>query len=189
MGKGSGFERDVCKDLGLWWTYGQRDDVFWRSSNSGGRATVRRAAGKDTHGQHGDICATDPVGEPLTQLCSIELKRGYKRATIFDLMDCHPSRLQGQAWMKWHAQVVRDMTASGRPYWMIISRGDQRQRMVHIPLGLFHQLYGEGATLGKARPCARMRFDGGLSVFLTTFNSFISCVTPDMIINLSRRLA
>ncbi len=26
--KGSAFERQICKDLGKWWTKGERDDVI-----------------------------------------------------------------------------------------------------------------------------------------------------------------
>ena len=79
--KGSGFEREVAKALSLWWTEGSRDDVFWRSSNSGGRATARRKRGQRTAGQHGDIAATDPVGEPFLKVVTIELKAGYGRGS------------------------------------------------------------------------------------------------------------
>ena len=39
--KGGAWEREFSKYLSLWITEGERDDVFWRSSQSGGRATQR----------------------------------------------------------------------------------------------------------------------------------------------------
>src|SRR5262245_2386383 len=49
--KGSKFERDLCRQLSLWWSDGKRDDVFWRASQSGGRAKFRGRRGLQTHGQ------------------------------------------------------------------------------------------------------------------------------------------
>ena len=87
MAKGSEFEREFCKDLSLWWTDQERDDIFWRSSNSGGRATVRAKVGRTTAGQYGDVAAIDFDGLPLLELMTMELKRGYSKNTIQDLVD------------------------------------------------------------------------------------------------------
>ena len=77
MGKGSGFEREVACQLSLWFTGGQRDDVFGRSDGSGSRFTSRWKKGKTTANQHGDIAAMDAIGEPLIKIWSIEVKTGY----------------------------------------------------------------------------------------------------------------
>src|SRR5271166_5739903 len=90
MAKGSQFERDICRKLSLWWTQDQsppNDAVFWRTSNSGGRATTRKKLGKKTKGQYGDITAIDPIGQPLIDFVTIEIKRGYNKASIIDLLD------------------------------------------------------------------------------------------------------
>lgn len=71
--KGSSFERSVCKHLSLWVTQGKREDVFWRSAMSGGRATVAKKAGRDVR-QAGDICAVAPEGHKLTDKYYIECK-------------------------------------------------------------------------------------------------------------------
>lgn len=91
--KGSDFEREICKKLSLWWTQGDnpRDDVFWRTSQSGGRATFRRQKGKDTYGHHGDITAVDPIGAPLLKVFSMELKRGSSIGCAGDLIDSRPT--------------------------------------------------------------------------------------------------
>lgn len=71
--KGSKFERDICKLLSLWVTAGVRQDVFWRSAMSGGRATVRGRQGVDVR-QMGDVCAVAPEGHVLTDRYYIECK-------------------------------------------------------------------------------------------------------------------
>lgn len=53
--KGNSFEREICKKLSLWLSNDKMDDVFWRTSNSGGRYTSRKKVGKTTENQIGDI--------------------------------------------------------------------------------------------------------------------------------------
>jgi len=77
MAKGSNFEREVSKELSLWTTNGVRDDIYWRSSQSGGRATIRARQGKKTANSAGDICFIDPIGKPLLDIFVLELKNGY----------------------------------------------------------------------------------------------------------------
>lgn len=74
--KGSRYERDVCKDLSLWVSGGTKEDLFWRSAMSGGRATIaRRRTTARVAAQAGDITATAPEGHILTDLYYIEVKR------------------------------------------------------------------------------------------------------------------
>lgn len=72
--KGSEFERAISKKLSLWWSNNQRTDLFWRTSNSGGRFTVRRSIGIDTYHQSGDICDTHPNGKFLCDHVYLECK-------------------------------------------------------------------------------------------------------------------
>ena len=72
--KGSQFERLVCKELSLWVTGRKRDDVFWRSAMSGGRATLRRGQGKEARHQAGDISAVHESGYAFTNYWYIECK-------------------------------------------------------------------------------------------------------------------
>lgn len=73
-GKGASFERKVCTALSLWITNGKRDDCFWRSVTSGGRAAHRVKHGKSTVGHAGDIAPTSPEGHALTNAFVIECK-------------------------------------------------------------------------------------------------------------------
>jgi hypothetical protein len=64
----------VCKHLSLWVTGGKKEDVFWRSAMSGGRATVGGRKGKDLARQAGDITSVAPEGHLLTDDYYIECK-------------------------------------------------------------------------------------------------------------------
>jgi|SRR5262252_1389135 len=72
--KGGRFERDTCRALSLWVSDGKRDDIFWRSSMSGGRATIGLKTGRRRGAQAGDIGAIDGLAELLLRLFYIECK-------------------------------------------------------------------------------------------------------------------
>lgn len=72
--KGSAFEREVCKALSRWVTNGEREDVFWRSAMSGGRATVARGKVR----QCGDITAVAEEGYEFASRWYVECKHVKK---------------------------------------------------------------------------------------------------------------
>ena len=72
--KGSAFERQVCKKLSLWVSNGQRDDLFWRTSQSGGRATIGLQSGTKRSAQAGDIGVIDSLGQDLIHRYVVECK-------------------------------------------------------------------------------------------------------------------
>src|SRR5574343_614270 len=95
--QGSSYEREIARQISLWYSKYKRDDIFYRSHSSGGRATNRKKAGKELKGQYGDICATDPSGKPLIDKWTIECKHGYgeklkvkvgKKVKTFDRQWC-----------------------------------------------------------------------------------------------------
>lgn len=73
--KGSAYEREICVALSLWVSAGEREDLFWRSAMSGGRATVAKRKGTDLAAHAGDISATHEDGHALTNTWYIECKR------------------------------------------------------------------------------------------------------------------
>lgn len=79
-GKGSSYERSICRLLSRWITNGEKDDCFWRSSLSGGRATVAHRKGQSVR-QAGDITAVAPEGHILTDFAYLELKH-YRNLDI-----------------------------------------------------------------------------------------------------------
>lgn len=139
MAKGSSFERLICKELSLWWSGGTRDDIFWRSSNSGGRATVRGRQGKGTFGHCGDVAAVDPIGLPLLKTVTLELKRGYSKCSVADLLDegkgRKPTEFEG-----FLVQAREAAARAGTPFWMLIQRRDSKQAVVFMPIELYAKL-------------------------------------------------
>jgi hypothetical protein len=131
MAKGADFERDISRTLSLWWSHGERDDIFWRTSMSGGRATVRRKAGKATAYQAGDITSTDPVGAPLIKATVIELKRGYARWCVLDLLDAKsPTKTVLGGFL---SQVEEELKQAGIRNFLLICKRDGRSPFVIMP--------------------------------------------------------
>ncbi len=88
--KGGRFERITCKALSLWVTGGVASDCFWRSSLSGGRATVQRRKGNVVR-QTGDITAVTPEGQHFTDHWFVECKHVRKlRLSSFILSGTGP---------------------------------------------------------------------------------------------------
>jgi len=136
----------MCVTLSKWWTGGKRDDVFWRSSNSGGRATVRWQSGKKTFGHAGDIAAVDPIGQPLLKCVTIELKRGYRKTTFADVFDrCY--RHKATEFEQFIMQAERAAQHAGTPHWLLITRRDKREALVFLSIHLDHYLREKGHHL------------------------------------------
>lgn len=150
--KGSAFEREICRLLSKWWTCEDvppRDDIFWRTSQSGGRATFRASKGKATFGSYGDITAIDPIGLPLLKVFSIELKRGRSHGQPGELMDTQPTTVV-RPWEKTLLQTIRGRDQSKALYWMLIYRRDHRVPMVCVDWNFFlgiEPILGRGTVL------------------------------------------
>jgi hypothetical protein len=145
--KGSRFERWFCKELSLWWTENARDDVFWRTAGSGGRATNRGKKGHKTAGAYGDIAATDSCGEPLLRFFTFELKRGYQKDTVHDLLD-RPEKAALQTYEKWILQAEESAKLAGSKGWAIITCRDRREPMILFPYSLWAESVKSGAFDG-----------------------------------------
>ncbi len=72
--KGSSFEREVAIGLSKWVSLGEREDIFWRSATSGGRATTLRKKGESAVTQAGDLSAIHPLGAPFLDRFLVEMK-------------------------------------------------------------------------------------------------------------------
>lgn len=177
MGKGSQFERDICRKLSLWWTDGARDDIFWRTSQSGGRATTRAKAGKalQAKGAYGDIAAIDPVGEPLIAAVSIEVKRGYNRFSLQDLMDgTQAEEKYGLA--SFLDQARRDAAASNRE-WLLIWKRDRRTALIFYTRAVLNKLESLGLAWGQfpadVRVCTLWDFATQQEVVVAPLDAFL----------------
>jgi hypothetical protein len=124
--KGAEFERDVCKKLSLWVSHGKREDLFWRSAMSGGRATVGRKKGKD-HAKHaGDISATHPDGHALTDHWYVECK------SVADLkVDSWLLKEEGDLAKFWRVAIEQAEAHKLRP--MMIVKQNRGEVLLIVP--------------------------------------------------------
>jgi len=147
--KGGKFERELCYILSAWWLGHEEDSCFWRTDNSGARATTRRKKGMRTTGKCGDVSATHPCAEPFTRLITVEAKRGYGTG-IHDLLD-RPRKMKAKSNMtqfeKFLDQTITARNNANTPYWMLIIRRDNHEAIVYFPLKLYMALCVKGCFI------------------------------------------
>ena len=71
--KGQDFERQISRTLSLWWTNGERDDIFWRN-----RVKITSKT-PNAERQLGDITTVHTIGIPFVEVFNVELKAGYSK--------------------------------------------------------------------------------------------------------------
>jgi len=181
MAKGSNYERTICKTLSNWWTKDRDDGIFWRTSNSGGRATVRGRKGKKTTGQAGDICAIDPVGKPFVDRITLEVKRGYPAASLHALLD-KPAKAKPQIYETWIAQAKASQKEAGTPFWGIIHQRDRRETIMTIPGILWYGLSTiEGPFIEYSFSTDTDDMPSNIIVSFP-FAAFLKCITPETLV-------
>jgi len=126
--KGSEWERKCCKTFSLWWTDGKRKDIFWRTASSGGRFSQGHC---QTHS--GDMCAIDPIGEPLIEKFSFEFKH-YKEFNLFELIDPPKKTYLIEAFWQ---QCVEDAEKAGKEPWLVMKRNMFKPYMI-LPRKFFN---------------------------------------------------
>ena len=141
--KGSSFERIICKKLSVWWTNGERDDIFWRSAGSGAMATNAHRSGSFRANMEGDISYSDAIGKPLMDLFCIELKNGYADWSALDLLESNQKVTRFEEF--WNQACESALHSNALP--MLIYHKDRKNTMVAINL--------EANTLLKKQVIAR----------------------------------
>lgn len=91
-GKGTQFERDMSRRLSLWLSGGDRSDLLWRSSMSGGRATISMIKGEKLSAQSGDLSSIHKLSHDFIEVFYVELKF-YKKLDIESLVKGTGGRL------------------------------------------------------------------------------------------------
>lgn len=176
--KGSAFERQFCKTLSLWWTEGNRDDVFWRTSNSGGRATTRAKQGKSTANQYGDICAVDEIGIPFTSLFLTELKCGYSKHNLFDLLD----KTKGvPLYGKWIQKLESTVMKHNALYWdwLLVTKRNGCRPIAIFSEVLIHQLV---VTKNICQSTIQTKIGKDHhSIVVCSLDDFLKCTSPKII--------
>lgn len=181
-GKGSAFERKICKVLSEWWTNGERDDIYWRTAASGAMAKIRSKSKKGTFGQGGDIQAIDPIGQPLIDLCSIELKKGYSAHSFMDVVDRGDHLKNACMYESFILQAQIDAKNAGIPYWLLIVERNQRKAMIFVPLALYKKLKDKCPKIANVWPRAyvscELKEGGKQQIFFTTLDEFLLVIKP-----------
>lgn len=143
--KGGKFERLIAKQLSMWWSGGIRDDIFWRSSQSGGRATQRLKSGKKTYGSYGDIAALDPIGEPLMKFATIELKCGFTHGSAWEVFEALPTKKNAKKFPQSNfekaiTQARRSAEQAGSHGWLLIVKRDRKRPIIYVDRQLHMRL-------------------------------------------------
>lgn len=181
--KGFPFEREMCKAFSQWWCGGEDQDIFWRTAQSGGRATTRRKAGKNTNSHYGDVCAIDPSGDPFMRLFTIDLKRGYPKTNFQDFVyGARPAKPE-ESWECWIEDAVKDSFGAKTWSWMVVHRQDHKNAIVVMPHKIISELFDN-------RPSALMRVDyqkkedwgeASMCVACFTLDEFFRCLRPNKV--------
>ena len=174
--KGSQYERDTCKQLSLWWTQDlnkPRDDVFWRCSQSGGRATTRAKRGIKTAYSYGDVTFIDPIGKPFIDSCLLELKRGYTKG--IDVLDFLDKKKGIPLLVKWWDKATEERHLAGRKYTTIIFRRDRHKACVMISQKMYNAIeLWFGSTTQNRIQIKTTHFD----LAIVDFESFLQWCNP-----------
>ena len=180
--KGPNFERDICKQLSLWWTDEERDDVFWRTSGSGARATTRRKKNIKTKYEYGDVAFTDPLGQPLIDTFLIELKRGYSNISILDFLDKKSGK--DTLILQWWKKAEEERKFAKRKYSMIIFRRNRREACVLMERSLSGKLEYEGG-IPMQWICISIESKDVMKFDIFLLNDFFIWVSPESIKSLA----
>jgi len=167
--KGSAFERSIATALSLWWSGNYRDDWFYRTAGSGGRATMRAKRGKTTSNSAGDIGATTPEGGKLLSVVTYELKRGYNGTNLQDLID----KPDGPAIIRKFLDQAKDSAAlAGTKLWAIIWRRDRRE-----PIFVGNHDPSRGVMMESMS--MQLRMPDGTVIYVLPFGSVVSETARD----------
>jgi len=138
--KGSAFEREIAATLSKWWSKGERDDIFYRSSSSGARATGRAKLNKATANSAGDLCYLDADGKPFIDYFAVEIKRGYPDFEIQRILD-REDGTKLSLLEQWIQQAAKSQEDANAWSWMIIAKKNRSKTLVILPYVEFCMMY------------------------------------------------
>src|SRR5690606_32317885 len=144
-----------------------------------------------TKGHGGDIAPTSAEGEYLTNLCAIEIKRGYSSNTLMDLLD-RTDHSKIQLFEDWIWQAIQSQRNTMAFYWMLITRRDKHQALIHFPTKLYYQLERGGCNfktkavfkVSCRRQVGRKKGQKLVKFVSMGFDEFLTRVPPIVIRNI-----
>jgi hypothetical protein len=136
--KGSRYERELCKRFSFWFSDGESEDLFWRTSGSGSRATNRRRLGKNpSKFDFGDMKHETEKGKPLVEHLCWEF-RSRARFDLFAVFGSGVEDPKTSLLASW-AKACYEADCSGRRP-ILITKALQRQDVLWMPYGLFIEI-------------------------------------------------
>jgi hypothetical protein len=173
--KGTPFEREIAKEISWWWSWGERDDLVWRTANSGGRATERAKTNLITKYQFGDLGPLDPCIYPLFDLFLWEMKRGYnKDLDILELIDL-PKHLKKVPILRlWWEKAEEDRKLGERKDKILILQRDNRKKLVVLSEPMFFNI----ETLHCEYEDKLIQVEG---MCILDFSEFFAFFEPEMV--------
>ena len=178
--KGSSFERKVAKELSLWWSHGERQDIFYRTHSSGAIGTIHNKTTKGNYSTEcGDIMAIDPVGQAFTDVFTLELKRGYQ----YDIIDfLHPTKKN--MLFKFWSQVEADRKKSGSMFSMLILKQDRKPTLVMITSECLSVLCMCNNSIAKKRISLR---ENNSLFLIFNYVQFFEWLEPETVVMINER--
>ncbi|NBW19684.1 MAG: hypothetical protein EBR82_68105, partial [Caulobacteraceae bacterium] len=91
---------------------------------------------------YGDIAAQCPEAQKLLNIATFELKRGFNRISLQDLLDKPNGPNQMRDFIE---QAKRSASLAGTPFWVLVFRRDLREELIVTNMA---------ATCGSHKYCA-----------------------------------
>jgi len=184
--KGNEWERRCCKRLSKWWSEDIsdeiRDDIFWRTSSSGGRHTQRDKRDQSTLNSAGDMGYLDIIGKPLIDFFVFEFKIGYSKD--IDPLLFIDGKQKEPLLLKWWRKLEEERKKCNRLQSIIIFKRNARHACIVLDSSFFNQL---------TEYCGDWKYNNMLEIFLVQssyrliiipLTKFLEWLSPKTIIQL-----
>lgn len=134
--KGASYERSLCVAFSRWFSFGQTDDLFWRTSGSGSRATRRHKKNQRlTKYQYGDMTYDREEGKPLVEYLNFEFRFRRQLEPLGVFYDTDPNYSLLSFW----AKATSEAEQSGRIP-ILVTKVNRGQSVLWMPSSLFVSL-------------------------------------------------
>lgn len=181
--KGSDFERQICKELSLWWTQndpeGVKDNIFWRTAGSGARATQRNKKGLDSNMFSGDIGLLDSKGKDFLKYCVVEIKRGY--SLQFDLLNYLDGTKSEGILFKFWDKICNDGIKLNKEPLLILKR-DRKNTCIMFHTYLMSQIENYSGTFSSKKIIIEHDFTDSMKeshkIIILSFLKFLDWAKP-----------
>lgn len=170
-GKGSAWERDICKYLSKWIQKTEKPYLFWRQPLSGGLATINEL-NKDLSG---DIRSISPDSEwwPF----SVEAKTGYPKTSFWQ----HFKNIKNFNIKDFWIQCLNDAKKANK-YPMLVYKKKMKNPIVGINSTVDYLLKSKSKNLSSIR----MNWKDLESITFYDFRDFFDIITPEDIKGLNK---